>query len=313
MSAPRLIATAALLLLSASFLSAQETRGRFPEKMTVTVVDENGKPITHANGFHRFGQYVNFNVNEKGIFEIPMNEEKLKQWSTTDFTVKAEGYGPFSAHFKEDPIIPETFTVVLKPAQKIGGIVVDDDENPVEGVVVNFSIYFETSYKVESPPFVTTVETKTDTEGKWSFFQLPAIAQEAQFALQKEGYLRTFMGNIPVARLNPDAEGQYHEKIVIERGYVFSGKVIDETGTPIEGVTLQLGAYDAKPVRNSPLIISSFWCDRVVPSLDHVVSAHSQRFLFFLRDFFFRAVTSPIPTCRHRQARLRCRPPYASQ
>ena len=73
----RIIATAALLLFTVSLLSAQETRGRYPEKMTVTVVDEAGKPITHANGFHRFGQYVSYSVSEKGIFEIPMDEEKL--------------------------------------------------------------------------------------------------------------------------------------------------------------------------------------------------------------------------------------------
>jgi hypothetical protein len=243
----RLIATAALLLLSASFLSAQETRGRFPEKMTVTVVDEAGKPIPHANGFHRFGQYVSYSVNEKGVFEIPMDEEKLKQWSTTDFTVKAEGYGPFSAHFDEDPIIPETFTVVLQPAQRIGGIVVDDDGIPVEGVDIQFLVTPITNYKVDRG-LIVSFDIQTDAEGKWSFFNFPATDQKPYFSLKKEGFLQMGIGDIPAARLNPDAEGQYHEKIMLERGYVFSGKVIDETGTPIEGVTLQFSAWDSKPI-----------------------------------------------------------------
>ena len=236
----RIILTVALLL-TIPLASAQETeRGRFPEKMVVTVVDEEGKPITHANGFHRFGRYVNFTVDENGVFEIPMNEEDLNRWPTNDFTVRAEGYGPFLAHFREDPIIPDAFTVVLKPAQKIGSIVVDDEGNPVEGVKVGLTIRPETVYKA-ADNFVTTIETTTDADGKWSLFQLPTTERTPILTLAKEGFMQTQIGNIPAARLNPDAEGQFHEKIVIERGYVFSGRVVNEAGTPMEGVSLQLG------------------------------------------------------------------------
>ena len=239
-----LILTAALLLLTTPFALTDEQRGRFPEKMVVTVVDEAGKPITHANGFHRFGKYVSFAVNEKGVFEIEMNKEDLNRWPTNDFTIKAEGYGPFSANFREDPIVPDIFTAVLKPAQRIGSIVVDDDGNPVEGIVVRLIIPPETGHNVMRG-IIVSFETTTDTNGRWSLFHLPQTERFPSFSLTKEGYLRTQVWDIPAARLNPDADGQFHEKIVIERGYVFSGKVVDETGTPLEGVSLRLGRGDS--------------------------------------------------------------------
>jgi len=230
------------LLFFAAFSSADETRGRFPEKMVVTVVDEAGNPIPHANGFHRFGKYVNFNVDENGVFEIPIVPEA--EWTRQpplDFSVKAEGYGPFEAAFEQDPIIPDTFTVVLKPAQKIGGIVVDEEGNPVKGVEISLSIDYETSYK--TPEFLVAVaETKTDADGKWSIFQLPATFNGSpRFSLSKEGYLSTPVYGIPASRLNPDAAGRFNEKITIESGYTFSGKVVDDTGTSIEGAVLQMG------------------------------------------------------------------------
>jgi hypothetical protein len=243
---------------ASSFSPFEETgakpRGRFPEKMTVTVVEESGQPVTNAVGFHRFGKLIEFKVDQNGVFEIPMMPEKeWKKWQTADFTVRAEGYGPFTAHFDSDPVIPETFTVVLKPAQKIGGIVVDEEGKPVEGVEVELSIPFETAYKT-ADIFVSNADTTTDAEGKWSLFQLPAtFSSSPSLRLKKEGYLRTFVSDVPVSRLNPDAEGNYHEKIVIERGYTFSGKVVDETGKPIEGAEIRLSRYNVSdPVLSDP-------------------------------------------------------------
>ena len=248
----RYFATLFTLLLLVPLAQTEEARGRFPETMTVTVVDEEGKPITNANGFHRFGKYVNFKVDENGIFEISMKD--VEKWKVTDFTVQAEGYGPFSAHFSEDPIIPETFTVVMKPAQKIGGIVVDEEGNPVEDVNVQCAIFFETNYKV-ADLFFTPIKTKTDAEGKWSLFQLPATFNAfPNLSLQKEGYLKMGVNNIPVARLNPDAAGQFNEKIVLERGYTFSGRVVDESRQPLEDVAVHHGiehwTSDYKQVRS---------------------------------------------------------------
>lgn len=230
--------------VSLTFAEEGKTRGRFPEKMVVRVVDEQGNPIPNANGYHRFGKFVNFNVDENGVFEIPMmSEEKHKEWPTTDFTIRAEGYGPFSAHFDDDPVIPETFDVVLKPAQKIGGIVVDENGQPLEGVKVEMHIRFATGYKV-SDYLITSVSARTDAEGKWSLFHLPAtFTGSPSLSLEKEGYLSTNI-EVPVAKLQPDSDGNFHEKLTIERGYTFCGKVVDENAQPIEGAEVQMVTYN---------------------------------------------------------------------
>ncbi|MCL2119568.1 MAG: carboxypeptidase-like regulatory domain-containing protein [Planctomycetaceae bacterium] len=250
----------ALLILGVTFAFAKENDskpaagGRFPEKMVVTVVDEAGNPITHADGFHRFGKYVNFHVDDKGVFEIPMSEEQWKQWQTTDITVRAEGYGPYTANFESDLRICDTWTVVLKPAQKIGGIVVDEEGQPVEGVKVTLTIHYTDCYNCYHVfrGLVTAENVTTDAEGRWSFFQLPAtFSGSPSLSLEKEGYLTTEVYDIPAARLNPDADGNCHTKITIEQGYTFSGRIVDENGAPIEGAAVRLFvAYrgDTEPV-----------------------------------------------------------------
>ena len=52
-SSLRYFATVITLLLLAPLAQAEEI-AVFPERMVVTVVDEAGKPITHARGGHRF-------------------------------------------------------------------------------------------------------------------------------------------------------------------------------------------------------------------------------------------------------------------
>jgi protocatechuate 3,4-dioxygenase beta subunit len=242
----RLFAVILTLLTFAFSDATAQTRGRFPDKMTVTVVDESGKPITNATGFHHFlEQYVEFKVDENGVFVIAMNEDQKGKRETSFISIKAEGYGPYLARFEEDPIIPETFTVVLKPAQKTGGIVVDEEGNSVQDVDVELWLNPETGYKLLQG-LGTSIKTKTNSEGQWSFFQFPATPGSfPDLTFVKEGFMPLQVVDIPASRFNPDAAGKYHDKIVLERGYVFSGKVVDETGKPIEGARLQLG-YDTK-------------------------------------------------------------------
>jgi len=236
-----IILTAALLLLTIPLTLAEEQeRGRFPDKMVVTVLDEEGKPITHANGWRHFGQYTNFTVNEHGIFEIPITPDQWQRVPSLSFEVKTEGYGTFLAVFDYEPIIPDTFTVVLKPAQKIGGLVVDDEGKPVEGVEVSLRVHPDNNFNAPRG-LIVSFEVKTDANGRWSLFHLPVAERFPHLLLRKEGYLQTNIGDIPATRLNPDAAGQFNEKVVIERGYVCTGRVVDEAGAPIEGVSLRLG------------------------------------------------------------------------
>lgn len=210
--------------------------------MIVKVVDESGKPIINANGYYRFNNYINFQVDENGVIEIPMPAQG-SDLRTADITILAEGYGPYSAMFRSDPTIPEIFTAVLKPAQRIGGgVVVDEDRNPVEGVNVELSIRFETAYKT-ADIFVTSVDTKTDAQGKWSLFHLPTTFNGSpSLSLEKQGYLLTPIYDVPVAKLNPDAQGNYNERLTIEKGYRFPGRIVNENGSPIKDATVQLSS-----------------------------------------------------------------------
>ena len=222
---------------------------RFPEKMTVHVRDQAGKPILGAGGFHRFVNCTDFTVDENGDFTIamPKNKEEEER-SCPDFTVSKDGYGPFIAHFNSVAVIPDEFTVVLNPAQKIGGIVVDENGRPVEGVQISFNIGCDTVYRVESPPYVHPVTVTTDTQGRWTMNQLPASCLElCSIIVKKEGFTG-FERKPSLAQLQADADGAFSCKMELSRGYSVEGRVVDVNGGPISGATLKQLDCEAPPI-----------------------------------------------------------------
>ncbi|MGL6196463.1 MAG: carboxypeptidase-like regulatory domain-containing protein [Thermoguttaceae bacterium] len=250
------VAFLALFFCGISFAtedSGAKPRGRYPEKMIVKVVDETGKPITNAYGNYHFGKYENFNVDENGEFTIPMpseEEQKNINYISASIQIEMDGYGPFIALFESAPVIPDTFTIVLKPAQKIGGVIVDEEGNPVNGVNVELVMDYETSYNTFRG-LVTTVKTVTEADGKWSFFRLPATFNDSpSINLTKDGFLTTRVSDILASHLKPDANGSFNEKLTIERGYTFSGKIVDKKGNPIEGAEVRFDTmwHSTEPV-----------------------------------------------------------------
>ncbi len=95
------------------------------------------------------------------------------------------GYGPYSAVWSSEQHvqpIPPTFTAKLDAGWSIGGVVVDEQGAPVEGVTVRPRIKTK-----KRPPYLGSSHSrpgsKTDAEGRWRFDSVPVSMSEVSVGI----------------------------------------------------------------------------------------------------------------------------------
>ena len=178
------------------------------------VVGPDGKPVAEAvvhvrtepvptsqwvrrGKFKRQGSYGAFlSADGEGrlVIELPRSLTAL------DVDITTPGYGPYWASWSSESHpepIPSTFTAELEAGWSVGGIVVDADGKPVEGVKVTPSIEFKKRPGDLSQLGVGT-NLKTDAAGKWRFDSVPASMAES---LRGESIILDFKAGPPTARL----------------------------------------------------------------------------------------------------------------
>ena len=95
--------------------------------------------------------------------------------------------GRAGRHESHDEPIPSTFTAQLEAGWSVGGIIVDADGKPVEGVKVTPSIEFKKRPGDLSQLGVGT-NLKTDAAGKWRFDSVPASMSEVYVGIDHPGF-----------------------------------------------------------------------------------------------------------------------------
>jgi RNA polymerase sigma factor (sigma-70 family) len=111
----------------------------------------------------------------------------------------------------------------LAPELRVLGRVLDEAGAPVPGT------------RVES--WQTEAETISDEAGRFELGGWSAREDRIGLSATKDGYATAYANAEPVGRTSLELE------LVLERGRRLAGRVVDETGTPLEGV--YLGAADA--------------------------------------------------------------------
>jgi protocatechuate 3,4-dioxygenase beta subunit len=157
-----------------------------------------------------------------------------------DVDITTPGYGPYWASWSStahEQAIPEKFTAELEAGWSVGGIIVDTEGNPVEGVNVSPSIEYK-KRPGDLSQLGTGASVKTDAAGRWRFDSVPASKPEVDVGIDHPGFKA---GSRALGRgafgiklgASPTA------KIVLERGLTVSGKVTDEDGKPIAGALVR--------------------------------------------------------------------------
>jgi RNA polymerase sigma factor (sigma-70 family) len=159
---------------------------------------------------------------------------------------RVEGFADTRLAWRQDrgEVIPHEYSLKLTPGVALGGSVVDENNTPINGVLLEV-IAEESTTATRPECHVAAFNVKTDVAGRW---RTRRIAPELVSGLM----IRARHWDFAVARLEVSAEAGAEQKLRSE-SYTFhldavttiSGIVINVEGKPIDGANVLAGAlYD---------------------------------------------------------------------
>jgi hypothetical protein len=211
--------------------------------LEVTVVDPNGKPMADVP--------VEIDINGMA-FPMPTDAEGKVSVNVPagsdnelELRVKHPGYVALQGSWARGTKIPDTLTINLKPARSIGGVVLNEEGGPVEGVKVEGRTYGdEQAGRGELRPYLNGEIAVTDSEGRWKADIVPDDSSEVQFRFNHPDYVN-----------DPDFSvraGSWTEllalrgRMVLDHGATIIGKVINSAGKPVSNARVAFGRRFAK-------------------------------------------------------------------
>lgn len=155
-------------------------------------------------------------------------------------SITTPGYGPYWAGWSSETHpepIPAQFIAELETGWSVGGIVLDDEGKPVEGVHVRPSIEFKKRPGDVSQLRVGTNLT-TDAQGKWRFDSIPASKGEVFVEISHPKFL-PLRRALPRSEFAVENEREPSAKLVLNPGLSVLGVISDEQGNPISGALVR--------------------------------------------------------------------------
>ncbi len=163
-----------------------------------------------------------------------------------------EGFVSLRVFWRGDPTppeIPETFTVAMEPGTTIGGIVQNEQGEPIETVTVSVHYRKEDPEAAENAQVnIQLYKVKTDKAGRWRFDRMPAQIDknELRIFLQHPDYLSDNLvpGFIPMPLAQQPTIADLRDLssvMVMKMGTLVTGRVIDKQGNPIAGARIYEG------------------------------------------------------------------------
>lgn len=230
----------ALTSMLQSSLEAQDGGAGF-KFLELKVVDSEEKPLADVEvQINIDGMRFPMRTDEKGNISLNVpsgSEAELR------LTIKHEGYAALGVVWQVGDKIPDSYTVTLNKGVSIGGIVHDEQGNPIEGVTIKGSVHNYYGYENNSPEPLVFANLGgelgvTDSEGRW----------RCDYAPQKDPDLRLRL-------IHPDFvnDGGNHylahwqqlrsldQVLTLQRGMKLSGQVVDTLGLSVAGAEVALG------------------------------------------------------------------------
>ena len=164
------------------------------------------------------------------------------------------GFVPLRIYWGDDlpsPALPKTVTVPLEPGTAWGGVVRNEQGQPIPAVKVTVH-YWESPAGNPQPHRRANIdaETTADKDGRWRLDVLPAevIEDQPRIFLSHSDYvsdhLRPGMIPLPITK-RPSVEALRAQTAVMtmRKGGVLEGRVVDETGRPVAGAHVYTDEY----------------------------------------------------------------------
>ncbi|MAG93829.1 MAG: hypothetical protein CMJ48_08785 [Planctomycetaceae bacterium] len=182
----------------------------------------------------RYGTFVKTDANGRLVVRFPQKPSRF------NVSIKTPGYGPYWASWSSQnhpQAIPSKFTANLDAGWSVGGIIVDEEGNPIEGVGIHPSIKYKKRPGDKSQLGVGSV-VKTDARGRWRFDNVPVSKSQVWVEIKHAEYMpnrRALTRSEFGIALNQKPAAL----AVLERGLTVTGKVTDEAGQPIAGALIR--------------------------------------------------------------------------
>lgn len=213
-----------------------------PGSTVITVVHrQTGEPVENAEVRYNYR-----GLKEAVLLSTNVNGQCRIDWAGVQSPfVRIRVYRPdfvplIESLYDEKDAVPnvrQAYTVSLEPGMQIGGKVVNEENEPVEGATVFINIYDEDTKIFRAN--IRDRKVTTDANGEWVFGLCPARYQDAAFKLSHPDYADdNWMGS------RRAEESQLRGKSVVwvmERGVNILGRVVNTAGNPIQNADIYLG------------------------------------------------------------------------
>jgi RNA polymerase sigma factor (sigma-70 family) len=207
-------------------------------RMLFRVLDaKTGQPLVGAKiraamfGIGGEGEGHDLSTGNDGIAAIPYPKDPVRNHGMNVF-VAAEKHVPKAVGFGADSTTTN-YTIKLDPAVTIGGIVIDEQNQPVSGVKILIQGPGIVHGQHENVDFQICSMMSTN-DGTWSCSYIPYdYTNEIRLILQKKGFAATFPV-VPVAKVDLN-----NLVLMINRGFKVTGQIADSEGQPIIGATIK--------------------------------------------------------------------------
>lgn len=147
--------------------------------------------------------------------------------------VSLAGYVPKCVNFRGTDSRKD-YVLELEPALAVGGTVMDEQGLPVAGVELKGQRASSDPFKNGGPTTdFQTCAVKTDASGRWHFPYVPKSYGEIRFYLSCTNYA-VASASVPVGK--PES---LNTTLIIERGFVLLGRVVNAENRPIVGATVK--------------------------------------------------------------------------
>lgn len=180
-----------------------------------------------------------------GIAEIPVTEPNI--W-LLNVWVSASGHVPLLLRWNRHEFVRPVLlhTCRLEPGHTLGGVVVDENQNPVSGAKVEID-YQSQNYRdrqqISFNPHLSDI--RTDAAGRFTVDQLPAIFEGngGRLVVKHPDY------SWHRAPLNSTADVRTNHVITLSSGAMISGIITDENGNPLAKAEIR---HDNRTASGSP-------------------------------------------------------------
>lgn len=181
----------------------------------------------------------NVTTNESGLYNLPLFSA-TKKWIVV--TARLDGYAPMYMRWRnydKPNTLPESFILKLHKAATIGGLIQNENGEPIQGAYVSIHISErgdnETRFTGNSP------DARTDENGRWFSENVPVTLQHVSLKFTHPDYPGSRLhGEIPAPPMKSLMDQT--ALTILRSGMSFTGSVKDDQGNPLTNAKVTLGS-----------------------------------------------------------------------